>query len=441
MKKISFDIEPSEKQMEFFMSEARFTAYGGARGGGKSWALRYKLLLLCLNYPGIRTIIIRRSYPELYENHVLPLLKILEGTSLASYSEEHKEFRFVNGSTIKLGYLSNEKDLLRYQGQEFDIIAIDEATQIVENAFRILCASLRGANDFPKRVYLTCNPGGVGHGFVKRLFIDRVYRKGEHAEDYRFIRALAYDNQALLGSDPGYIDRLEALPEKLRKAWLYGEWDVFEGQFFPEFDVAVHTSFNIEVPENSVRYCSMDYGLDMLACLFIAVDEKGHAYVYDEIYRSDLVVSEAARLIKDKATGDMIFIAPADLWSRQKDSGKSIAELFSENGVYLTKLLPNRVFGWATLKEWLKIEEVSGKPRMTIDRKCENIIRSLPLLMHDRNVCDDVAVTPHEITHAPDALRYFASYRASFIKESTPQYLFRGADAKKKNVLTGGNLY
>lgn len=233
MKKISFDIEPSEKQMEFFMSEAKFTAYGGARGGGKSWALRYKLLLLCLNYPGIRTIIIRRSYPELYENHVLPLLKILEGTSLASYSEEHKEFKFVNGSTIKLGYLSNEKDLLRYQGQEFDIIAIDEATQIVENAFRILCASLRGANDFPKRVYLTCNPGGVGHGFVKRLFIDRAYRKGERAEDYRFIRALAYDNKALLGSDPGYIDRLEALPEKLRKAWLYGEWDVFEGQFFP----------------------------------------------------------------------------------------------------------------------------------------------------------------------------------------------------------------
>ena len=78
---------------------------------------------------------------------------------------------------------------------------------------------------------------------------------------------------------------------------------------------------------------------------------------------------------------------------------------------------------------------------MTIDRKCENIIRSLPLLMHDRNVCDDVAVNPHEITHAPDALRYFASYRASFAKEETSQYLFRGADAKKKNVLTGGNLY
>ncbi len=416
MKDIFFDVELSEKQRQFFLSESKFTAYGGARGGGKSFALRYKLILLCLNYAGIRTLLVRRSYPELRENHIVPLLAVLEKSGLAEYNEMHKVFNFKNGSVIKLGYLSSARDLLRYQGQEFDIISLDEATQITEEMFLTLSASLRGANAFPKRMYLTCNPGGVGHGYVKRLFIDRVYREGEREEDYRFIPALAFDNAALTESDPDYIRRLEMLPEKQKRAWLYGDWNIFEGQFFAEFNASVHTKTDIILPYNVTRYCAMDYGLDMLACLFIAVDGSGRAYVYDEIYKSGLIVSEAAKLICAKAAQGMTFIAPADLWSRQKDSGKSIAELFSENGVFLTRIKPNRVFGWASLKEWLALDE-NGESRMVIDRRCANIIRCLPLLMHDKSVPDDAATQPHEITHAPDALRYFASFRVYAAEE------------------------
>lgn len=434
MKTVVFNISPSEKQTEFFMSESKFTSYGGARGGGKSWALRYKLILLCLRYPGIRTLLIRRSFPELRENHIVPLIGILEKNGLASYSEQHKAFGFKNGSLIKLGYLSCERDLLRYQGQEFDIIALDEATQFFENAFFVLAASLRGANDFPKRMYLTCNPGGVGHGWVKRLFIDRDYRDGERAEDYKFIKALAYDNCALLKSDPDYIKRLEMLPEKLKRAWLFGEWDIFEGQFFPEFDFGIHTAENLTFPEDSVRYCAMDYGLDMFACLFIAVDRNGKAYVYDEIYKSGLIVSEAAHLLSEKADGVDVFIAPSDLWSRQKDSGKSIAELFAESGIYFTKLVPNRIFGWASLKEWLKIDESDGKSRMIIDRKCRNIIRSLPLLMHDKDTAGDAATKPHEITHAPDALRYFASFRVFSAEGENKKYFARNVHGQKQTI-------
>ena len=146
----------------------------------------------------------------------------------------------------------------------------------------------------------------------------------------------------------------------------------------------------------------------VLAALFVAVDEAGRAYVYDEIYESGLIVSEAAERIREKKTDNMIFIAPADLWSRQKDSGKSIADLFAQGGIYLTKLSPCRTAGWLALKEWLKAPE--GIPNMVIDKKCKNIIRCLPLLMHDKTVPDDAATQPHEITHAPDALRYFASF-------------------------------
>ena len=130
------------------------------------------------------------------------------------------------------------------------------------------------------------------------------------------------------------------------------------------------------------RVCSIDYGLDMLAALFIAVDGKGHAYVYDEIYKSGLVVSAAAKEILSKADGVDIFIAPSDLWSRQKDSGRSMAELFGENGVYLTKLSSERIQGWSCLKEWLKVTKEPDGTRRTflhITRRCANLLRCLPL--------------------------------------------------------------
>ena len=152
----------------------------------------------------------------------------------------------------------------------------------------------------------------------------------------------------------------------------------------------------------------------MLAAIFAAVDSDGRVYIYDEVYKSGLIVSEAAKAILEKAEGVCMFIAPSDLWSRQKDTGKSIAELFASCGVYLTKLSSERVQGWSSLKEWLKVKEDEHGNRfsdMRIMRNCTNLIRCLPLLMYDSSKPGDVAVKPHEITHAPDALRYFAVSR------------------------------
>ncbi len=405
MGKLTLRGRPSARQQEFFQSKTKFVAYGGARGGGKSWALRRKLTLMCIKYKGLSALLIRRSYPELRENHIRPLLTELHG--IASYNETQKTFTFANGSRIKLGYLETENDVQRYQGSEFDVIAIDEATQLSEYQYRALTACLRGTTGHVKRMYLTCNPGGIGHGWVKRLFIDREYVGSERAEDYSFVQALVYDNKELLRQNPDYVKQLEALPSDMRDAWLYGKWDIFSGQFFSEFDEQVHTG-EFELPEPVVRYAAIDYGLDMLAVVFVAVDSSGRAYVYDEICEKDLIVSRAAERIKEKARGVKIsaYIAPSDLWSRQKDSGKSINELFSENGVPLTKIRGSRSEGWLSLKEWLKKD--GGESAMIIHRRCTNLISCLPRLIYDDKKPSDCSTKPHEITHITDALRYFA---------------------------------
>lgn len=400
---------PNERQKLFFLARSRFVAYGGARGGGKSWAVRKKALLLGVRYPGIRMLLLRRTFPELKENHILPLHIELEG--LATYKEVDKAFTFANGSRLKFGYCDSEKDVLQYQGQEYDVIFMDEATQFTYYQFNTLTACLRGANSFPKRMYLTCNPGGVGHDWVKRLFVDRDYRGSEDPDDYTFIPARVYDNKALVQNDPGYVSMLENLPEDLRRAWLEGDWGVFAGQYFTEWREEIHTCKPFVIPAHWRRYFVMDYGLDMLAGYCIALDEGGRAWVYRELYRSDLTISAAAEAILQLTAGEDIeaWFAPPDMWNRRQDTGKSVAEIFAEQGIYLTRAQNDRVTGWLELKEWLR--PIEGRAGLTVFTCCQNLIRCIPLLQFDERRPNDVAREPHELTHAPDAIRYFVAGR------------------------------
>lgn len=409
---------PSEKQKEFFGSRTKYTAYGGARGGGKSWALRRKLVGLCLRYPGIRCLIVRRSYPELVSNHVEPFLS--EYGLLLTYSERDKCMYFQNDSTIKLGYCSSERDTLRYQGQEYDIIAIDEATQLGEYQFRVLSACLRGTKPFPRRMYLTCNPGGVGHAWVKRLFIDRIYRDGEDPKDYKFIQSLVYDNPVLRDADPDYVRQLEALPDKLRKAWLFGRWDVFEGQFFPEFD----PGFNVvksTIIQNSMRYfIAFDYGFDMLAALLIGYDDEENFFVEREVCRPGLTLSEAAENVAMLASvrNAEYAVASPDLWNRRQDSGKSGFEIMSSvRGMpSMLKADDRRVPGWRVLREKIAARETGF---LKISECCTELIRSLPALLCDKKIPDDASGEPHEITHAPEALRYAVMSRLPTVSKQS----------------------
>lgn len=419
------------KQIEFCKATNKYICYGGARGGGKSHISRIKMVLLALNYSGIQILLLRRTLKELRENHVMQLQKLLKG--IATYKESTKEFIFPNGSRIVLGYCDNEADVLQYQGQAYEVITLEEATMFTEFQFQALTESNRMSGnmteDFVPRMYFTCNPGGVGHQWVKRLFIDRDYRGNENPDDYIFIPCNVFENKYIMERDPNYVKVLENLPEDRKQAMLYGNWDVFDGQFFPEFRRDLHVVEPFEIPKSWNRYIAFDYGLDMFAVLFIAIDTKGKAVVYNEIYKPNLIVSEACQTLKSQMRGRDYkdIIAPPDLWGRNRDTGRSTAEIFRQNGVVLKKATNNRINGWLAVKEWLRVKKTRHEQTgeniemadMVIFNSCKNLIRCLPQLQHDDKEPNDCSNEPHEITHICDALRYFCITRTSPSKEET----------------------
>ena len=409
------------KQEGFCKSRAKYTCYGGARGGGKSFVARVKAILLALFYPGIQILLLRRSYGELLENHVIPLQKELKSKQkdkIASWTGQEKVFSFPNGSRIKLGYCDTESDVLQYQGQAYEAIFLEEATHFTEFQFNCLKESNRLSGQCKKeikpRMYLTCNPGGVGHAWVKRLFIDKDYREGEEPDDYKFIPALVYENKYIMENDPDYVKALESLPEDRKKAMLYGDWDVFEGQFFTEFKREVHVIEPFKIPNDWYIYFTMDYGLDKLAGYWIAVDYNNNAYVFREVYESNLLVSQARDKIKEMSIEPVyMHLAPPDLWNRHKETGKSTADIFAEGEITLYKTNNDRIQGWLQMKEWLKIykdEQGYNTAKLKIFNTCKNLIRCLPQIQHDEKKVGDVANEPHELTHSVDAIRGFCVY-------------------------------
>ena len=409
------------KQEEFCKSRAKYTCYGGARGGGKSFVARIKAILLALYYPGIQILLLRRTYPELYKNHVLPLqqtLKSKQKDRIASWNSQDKIFTFPNGSRIVLGYCDTEADVTIYQGQAYEAIFMEEATHFTEFQFNCLkeCNRLSGQckKDIRPRMYLTCNPGGVGHIWVKRLFIDKDYIGDENPEDYAFIPALVYENEYIMKNDPDYVKVLESLPEDRKKAMLYGDWDIFEGQFFTEFNRNVHVIEPFAIPTDWYIYFAMDYGLDKLAGYWIAVDYDNNAYVFREVYESNLLVSEARDKIKEMTNENVyMYLAPPDMWNRHKETGKSTADIFSEGGIELYKTNNDRIQGWLQMKEWLKVykdEQNCDTSKLKIFSTCKNLIRCLPQIQHDEKKVGDIANEPHELTHSVDAIRGFCVY-------------------------------
>ncbi len=405
-------IHPYPVQEEFFRATNRRIAYGGARGGGKSWAMRMKLCMLALRHPGIQILLLRRTLPELRENHINPLRRDLK--NLAVYRESTKEFTFFCGSRIKLGYLAADADVLQYQGQAYEVIGMEEATQFSEEQYLALteCNRLSGnlKSDFTPRMYFTCNPGGVGHAWVKRLFIDRLYRGAEVADDYRFIPAKVYDNEFIMQKDPDYVKALQALPEVRRRAMLDGDWDVFEGQFFPEFTREKHVVAPFEIPENWVRFAAFDYGLDRTACLWFAYPpEGGHVYVFREFCESDLILSRAAGAIHalDRHLPARFFLAPPDLAARRQESGSGGFEILRKNGLnHLIAADNARIAGWRQVREFLQAESADGTAFLQIFETCRELVSHLAKLQFDPHIPEDAARVPHEFTHAPDALRY-----------------------------------
>ena len=431
MGRLSINIpEPNEKQKLFLSDHHKYIAFGGARGGGKSWSVRVKAKLLAFNYAGIKQMIMRRTYPELYANHIKPLLQELPIGSY-KYNDSKKELTFPNGSCILFRYCNNDKDLLNYQGTEVDILYIDEATQFSEEQYKVLIACVRGVNNFPKRVYLTCNAGGIGHQWVKRLFISKSYRDGENPDEYSFIQSLVTDNKALLKEQPDYIKQLEALPPKLKEAWLYGNWDIFEGQFFEDFvdrpeyyqeRTWTHVIDPFEIPEGWKIYRSFDWGYNKpFSCGWWAVDYEGVAYRILELYGCTKTPNEGVKWTPPKVFSEIANIEREHRWLRGKhiigiadpaiwnaETGKSIAEVAADHGVFFTKGDHERIAGWMQVHYRLAFDD-NGFPMMYVFSNCKAFIRTIPLLQYDEHKPEDLDSDGED--HCADEVRYFCMSR------------------------------
>ena len=420
---------PNDRQREFLTCTKKYIAFGGARGGGKSWAVRQKARLLALRYGGIRMLLIRRTYQELENNHLRFLRAELHG--LAEYRATARQFLFCNGSTLDFGYCASDGDLDRYQGAEYDVIFIDEATQLREEWLRQFAACLRGVNDFPKRIYYTCNPGGPGHGYIKRLFIDRRYLAGEEAADYAFIPARVTDNHALLRAQPDYLQQLQALPAKLRAAWLEGKWDVFEGQFFPEFTDApehyadrrwTHVIEPFDIPRGWRVYRSYDFGYAKpFSCAWWAVDYDGVIYRILELYGCTDTPDEGVRWTPERQFARIREIEDTHPWLKGRDiqgvadpaiwdtsRGESIYETALRYRLYFTKGDNRRIPGWMQVHYRLSFDD-EGYPQMYVFNTCRAFLRTVPALLYDEAEVEDLDTRQED--HAADECRYFCMSR------------------------------
>ncbi len=447
---------PSEKQRLFLADRHKYVGFGGARGGGKSWAVRVKAVLLCLKYPGIKTMIVRKTYPELQENHILPLCRMLnvyderKDKRFANYNDSKKHIVFPNGSRILFRYCDNDKDAERFQGTEIDVLFVDEATQQSEERMDKLRACVRGVNSFPKRIYYTMNPGGEGHGWVKRLFIDRRFKTSENPEDYSFIQSLVTDNKALMREDPEYLKRLESLPPKLREAWLYGRWDIFEGQFFEDFraepDLVAAEAAGCTLSAQELRekglwchvippidlesgdpkhwkiYRSYDFGYNKpFSCAWWAMDYDGVLYRVLELYGCTETPNEGIRWTPDQQFREIAKIERTHNWLIGKhiegvadpaiwdgSRGESVAETAARYGVFFKPGENDRIPGWMQVHYRLQFDS-EGRARMYIFDNCKGFIRTIPQMLYDEHRVEDLDTKLED--HIADETRYMCMSR------------------------------
>jgi hypothetical protein len=433
----------TQKQKKFIDASEGEVLFGGAAGGGKSFGQMVDALVFAIKYPASKQLVLRRTFAELEKSLIRTSLMIFP-RDIYSFNASSHTGKFKNGSIIDFGYCASENDVYQYQSAEYDCIRFDELTHFTKMQYIYLISRVRGANFYPKQIKSSTNPGGIGHSWVKERFIDRSapYEAFIGNDGIRriFIPSRLSDNAFLTQSDPGYEKRLLALPEREKRALLYGEWNIFDGQYFSEFSSEKHVIEPFEIPSSWRKYRTIDYGLDRLVCLWIAVSPERRAYVYREYCESGLPISQSARAILDRTPkGEDIYatLAPPDLWHRTQETGRTKASIFSEYGVNFTKTSNERETGWLAIKELLCDTGTGAK--LQIFKNCTELIRCLPALIVDKLRPSDCQTEPHEVTHAPDALRGFAIFYTAPAKDGNHLAKTRWSEDMWQDYYSGDN--
>ena len=409
-------------QTDFLAASEREVFYGGARGGGKSYAMLIDPLRYC-HKENHRALLIRRTMPELRDliNHSQRLYsRAFPG---AKWREQEKEWRFPSGAKIEFGYAENMTDALRYQGQSYTWIGIDELPQYPSpDIYNFLRSSLRSVDpSIPVYMRSTGNPGNVGSQWVKEMFVDPIdpntafnieitTPKGIKYITRRFIPAKLQDNPYLMQTED-YYAMLSSLPEVQRKQFLDGNWDAFSNAAFPEFDRELHVVEPFEVPKGWQRFRAADWGYASPACvLWFAIDYDNNLWLYRELYTQKITADVFARKVLTLERDEYIRygVLDASTWAKRGDVGPSIAETMIQTGCHWRpsdRTPKSRISGKLEIHRRLKLNDDKKKePGLRIFANCRNLLRTFPTLPLDDNNPEDI--NTHVEDHAYDALRY-----------------------------------
>jgi len=418
-REITIPYEPNAKQAIFHACGADEVVYGGAKGGGKSCGLVIEALAYGLEYPEALVYLFRETYDDL-EANIIREWKEKVPRELYQYHETKHIATLINGTKVYFRYIRNLEDALSYQGRSMDFIGVDELTQHEEKPIQILLSCLRSPKGYPPRFRGTCNPGGIGHLWVKnRYIIPTDYGKKWAIDEVTgntiaFIPATVYDNYVLMENDPAYVRRLENLPPALRKAYKDGDWDAYEGQAFAEFSHEIHVCEPFIIPDHWTRWRSVDNGYsDPFAWYWFAVSEDGIVYIYREYTRDPkdekVGYSDQARKVVELSTHTVLdeygkeieveepysFIAAGlDAWAThvRDTQGKTLIDYYQEGGLTgFVRPITDRKLRKATWHEYLRPfdhpdqERFPGKKiaKVQIFSTCKKLIETLPVLIED----------------------------------------------------------
>lgn len=390
---LNITLQPRQREALQVSEVTPVTLVGGARGGGKSYIVRAREVLRRLQYPKTRGLIVRKTYPELIANHIRPFFTEYPITR-QWYNKQEKTIYYPNGSTTEFSYLQGIDDVYNYQGREYEDISVDEVTQHEWETMTILRASNRTTNRSIKpSMFLTGNPGGIGHQEIKRIFVDRQFRPGEKPTDYAFVRSFVWDNEALMTADPEYVERLKQLPDHLRKAYLDGDWNIFAGTAFSELSHEKHIVEPFELHPQTKYFAGYDWGYTHpFAFVLWAIQPNGKIYCVNFVTGHKMEIPEQAEKIR-KIVGNMRIncYAGTDAWAHR--GGPMIIDLLRHElpNISFIQAYTDRVHRVAKLRELFSYRFTKeGEPTVKFFKNCSQVYECFASMQYDDKKPEDV---------------------------------------------------